>query len=90
MTLLVHGAVGAATGTFPDGRTAALDAGAAGNVPLDLILHREFEKMWTEVAAEATFFGAALVAGHGRNHGWWQAVIAAGSAATVARKPATI
>lgn len=74
MTVLVHMAVGAATGTLLAGRGAAFLAGVVGHVPLDLIPHYEFEKMWVEAAVAAAFFGGLIAAGFGGSGVFWGAL----------------
>ncbi|MBD3368342.1 MAG: hypothetical protein GF405_09280 [Candidatus Eisenbacteria bacterium] len=73
MTVLTHMAVGAAAGSFVEGRLSAAALGAAIHVPLDLIPHYEFQKLWLEVVIVAAAFGAMLVAGLWRAPVFWGA-----------------
>lgn len=74
MTVITHLAVGAAAGSFTDNAAGAALLGLVSHVPLDILPHYEFEKMWVEVAAVAAVFVAMLAAGMGRTGIFWGAV----------------
>lgn len=74
MTVITHMAVGAAVGTVTDRGLVAAVLGLASHVPLDVLPHYEFEKMWVEVAVVAAFFAAMLAAGMGGTGVFWGAV----------------
>lgn len=59
MTVITHMAVGAAVGSVVDSRTAAFALGLLSHVPLDILPHYEFEKLWVE-AVVATGVVAVL------------------------------
>jgi hypothetical protein len=63
--VLTHMAVGAALGSFVGGRGASFGIGLASHVPLDVIPHYEFEKMWIEVAAVVVVLGLLVCLGYG-------------------------
>lgn len=65
MMVLTHMAVGAALGSFAGARGTSFAVGLASHVPLDLIPHYEFEKMWIEVAAVAVVLGLLMFLGYG-------------------------
>ncbi len=74
MTVITHLAVGAAAGSFTDNAAGAALLGMLSHVPLDVLPHYEFDKMWLEVAAVSAVFAAMLVAGMGRTGIFWGAV----------------
>lgn len=74
MTVITHLAVGAAAGSLTDNAAGAALLGLLSHVPLDVLPHYEFDKMWVEVAAVAAVFTAMLVAGMGHTGIFWGAV----------------
>ena len=74
MTVLTHMAVGAAAGSFLDGRLPAALLGVAVHVPLDLIPHYEFQKLWLEIAVVAGALAAMIWAGLWTAPVFWGAV----------------
>lgn len=74
MTVITHLAVGAAAGSFTDNAAGAALLGLVSHVPLDILPHYEFEKMWVEVAVVVAVFAAMLAAGMGRTGIFWGAV----------------
>ena len=74
MTVITHLAVGAAAGSFTDSQAGAALLGLVSHVPLDVLPHYEFEKMWVEVAVVSAAFVAMLAAGMGRTGIFWGAV----------------
>ena len=77
MTVLAHMVVGGAVGSLVDGRGAALAAGVVSHVPLDVVPHYEFDKMWLEAAIAALLLGGLVVTGHAGSGLFWGAVGAA-------------
>ncbi len=77
MTVLVHMAVGAAAGSFVGGRGAAFAVGLLSHIPLDVIPHYEFDKMWIEASIVAAVFAAMLALGLGGTTVFWGALGAA-------------
>jgi hypothetical protein len=67
-------AVGAAVGTLTDNAAGAALLGLASHVPLDLMPHYEFEKMWVEVAVVVGVLGTMLAAGMWRSGIFWGAL----------------
>jgi hypothetical protein len=74
VTALTHMAVGGAVGSLAGGRGAAFGLGMLSHIPLDVMPHYEFEKMWLEVAAVAAFFGTMIVTGHAGSGIFWGAL----------------
>ncbi len=74
MTVLTHMAVGGAVGSLVEGRGLSFGLGLASHIPLDVIPHYEFEKMWLEVALVAAFFGALLATGRAGTGLFWGAL----------------
>ena len=74
MTVLTHMVVGGAAGSFLDGRGAAFGLGVILHVPLDVIPHYEFKKLWLEAALVASFFAAMLLTGHAGTGVFWGAL----------------
>jgi hypothetical protein len=74
LTVVTHLAVGAAVGTLTDNPAGAAVLGLVSHVPLDLMPHYEFEKMWVEVAVVLGFFGVMLATGMGRSGIFWGAL----------------
>ncbi|MEA3409161.1 MAG: hypothetical protein U9Q95_02325 [Candidatus Eisenbacteria bacterium] len=74
MTAITHLAVGAAVGSFTDNQAGAALLGLVSHVPLDVLPHYEFEKMWVEVAVVFAALAAMLMAGMGRTCIFWGAV----------------
>jgi hypothetical protein len=74
LTVITHLAVGAAAGSFTDSQAGAALLGLVSHVPLDVLPHYEFEKMWVEVAVVSAVFAAMLAAGMGRTGIFWGAV----------------
>ena len=74
MTVITHLAVGAAAGSLTDNASGAALLGLLSHVPLDVLPHYEFDKMWVEVAALAAVFAVMLAAGMGRTGIFWGAV----------------
>ncbi len=74
MIALTHMVVGGAVGSFVDGRGIAFGLGVVSHVPLDVIPHYEFDKMWLEVAIVASFLGAMLATGHAGTGLFWGAL----------------
>ncbi len=74
MTVITHLAVGAAAGSFTDSQAGAALLGLVSHVPLDVLPHYEFEKMWVEVGVVSAVFVAMLAAGMGRTGIFWGAV----------------
>jgi hypothetical protein len=77
LTVITHMAVGAAAGSFVENEGAAALLGLLSHVPLDLVPHYEFEKLWVEVVAVIVFFGGMLLAGLGGTTVFWGALGAA-------------
>ena len=77
MTVLVHMAVGAAAGSFVGGRGTAFAAGLLSHIPLDVIPHYEFDKMWIEASIVTAVFVAMLALGLGGTTVFWGALGAA-------------
>lgn len=77
MTVLAHMVVGGAVGSLVEGRGVALAAGLASHVPLDVIPHYEFDKMWLEAALVALLLGALALTGYAGTGIFWGAVGAA-------------
>lgn len=73
MTVITHLAVGAAVGTLTDGRGIAFLLGLASHIPLDILPHYEFEKLWVEIAAVAVVLGTMLALGMGGTGIFWGA-----------------
>jgi len=65
LTVVTHMAVGAAVGTLTDNAAGAVLLGLASHVPLDVMPHYEFQRMWVEVAVVLGVFGAMIAAGLG-------------------------
>ena len=63
MTVITHLAVGAALGTLTGNRGLAFVFGLASHIPLDVLPHYEFEKMWVEVAVVVAALAAMVAAG---------------------------
>jgi hypothetical protein len=76
LTVITHLAVGAAVGSFTDNAGGAALLGLLSHVPLDVLPHYEFEKMWVEVAAVLAVFAAMLAAGMARTGIFWGALAA--------------
>ena len=74
MTVVTHMAVGAAVGTVTDNAAGAALLGLVSHVPLDVLPHYEFEKMWLEVVVVLGVFGAMLAAGLGTSGIFWGAL----------------
>ncbi len=74
MTVITHLAVGAAAGSFTGNPAGAALLGLVSHVPLDVLPHYEFEKMWVEVATVSAVFVVMLAAGMGRTGIFWGAV----------------
>nr|CAI78456.1 hypothetical protein [uncultured Latescibacterota bacterium] len=74
MTVITHLAVGAAVGSFTDNAAGAAALGLVSHVPLDILPHYEFERMWVEVAAVAAVFVAMFAAGMAGTGVFWGAV----------------
>jgi len=74
LTVVTHMAVGAAVGTITDNAAGAALLGLLSHVPLDVMPHYEFEKMWVEVAVVMGVFGAMLAAGLGTSGIFWGAL----------------
>ncbi len=74
MTVITHLAVGAAAGSFTDNQAGAALLGLVSHVPLDVLPHYEFEKMWVEVGVVSAVFVAMLAAGMGGTGIFWGAV----------------
>ncbi len=74
MTVLTHMAVGGAVGSLVESRGLAFGLGLLSHVPLDVIPHYEFEKMWLEVAIVAGFFGTLIATGHAGTGLFWGAL----------------
>lgn len=68
---MTHMAVGAAVGSLTDSATGAALLGLASHVPLDVMPHYEFQKMWVEAAVVLGVFGAMLFAGMERSGIFW-------------------
>jgi hypothetical protein len=77
LTVITHMAVGAAVGSFTDSAPVAALLGLLSHVPLDVLPHYEFERMWVEVAFVSAAFAAMLVSGMGRTGIFWGAFAAA-------------
>lgn len=77
MTVLAHMVVGGAVGSLVGGRGIALAAGLASHVPLDIVPHYEFDKMWLEAAFAAALLGGIVVTGHAGTGLFWGAIGAA-------------
>jgi hypothetical protein len=77
LTVITHMAVGAAVGSFIDNPPGAAAMGLLSHVPLDVIPHYEFDKMWVEAAIVSAFFVAMLAMGMGRTGVFWGALGAA-------------
>jgi hypothetical protein len=67
-------AVGAAAGSFVDGRLPAGLLGVVSHIPLDLIPHYEFKMLWVEVGVVGAALAAMTVAGLWRAPVFWGAV----------------
>lgn len=76
MTVITHLAVGAAVGSFTDNAGGAALLGLLSHVPLDVLPHYEFDRMWVEVAVVSAVFVAMLAAGMGRTGIFWGALAA--------------
>jgi len=74
VTVLTHMAVGAAAGSFVGGRVPAALLGVLSHIPLDLIPHYEFQKLWVEVAVVAAALGTMVATGLWRAPVFWGAV----------------
>jgi hypothetical protein len=74
LTVLAHMAVGAAVGSFAVGKGTSFALGLAAHVPLDVIPHYEFEKIWFEASVLAVVFGSMLALGFGGTAVFWGAV----------------
>ncbi len=74
MTAITHLAVGAAAGSFTDNAAGAAALGLLSHVPLDILPHYEFDRMWVEVAVVVAVFAAMLAAGMARTGVFWGAV----------------
>jgi hypothetical protein len=70
-------AVGAAVGSFTDSAPAAALLGLLSHVPLDVLPHYEFDKMWVEATFVSAVFVAMLASGMGRTGIFWGALAAA-------------
>lgn len=77
MTVITHMAVGAAVGSFTDSAPGAALLGLLSHVPLDVLPHYEFDKMWVEAALVSAVFVAMLASGMGRTGIFWGALAAA-------------
>jgi hypothetical protein len=77
LTVLAHMLVGGAVGSLVDGRGIALAAGLASHVPLDIIPHYEFDKMWLEAAIAVALLGGLVATGHAGTGVFWGAIGAA-------------
>jgi len=74
VTVLTHMAVGGAVGSLVEARGAAFGLGMLLHIPLDVIPHYEFEKMWLEVAVVAAFFGVMIATGNAGTGIFWGAL----------------
>jgi hypothetical protein len=74
LTVITHLAVGAAVGTLTGGRGPAFILGLASHIPLDVLPHYEFEKLWVEVVVVAAALGAMLFLGMAGSGIFWGAV----------------
>lgn len=74
MTVLTHMAVGAAAGSFLEGRAPAALVGLASHIPLDLIPHYEFQKLWVEAVIVGAVLGAMVLTGLWTAPVFWGAV----------------
>ncbi len=74
MTVLAHMAVGGAVGSFAEGRGFPFALGLLSHVPLDVIPHYEFEKMWLEAAVVVAALGGMILAGYGGTGIFWGAL----------------
>jgi hypothetical protein len=77
LTVITHMAVGAAVGSFTDNAPGAALLGLLSHVPLDVLPHYEFERMWVEAAFVSAVFVAMLATGMGRTGIFWGALGAA-------------
>ena len=60
MTVITHMAVGAAVGSLTDSPPLAAALVLLSHVPLDVIPHYEFERVWVEVAVVTAVFVGML------------------------------
>jgi hypothetical protein len=71
VTVITHMAVGAAVGSLVDGRGSAFLLGLATHVPLDIVPHYEFERMWVEAGIVAGVVFVMLALGMGNTAIFW-------------------
>jgi hypothetical protein len=74
LTVITHMAVGAAVGSFMESEGAAAVLGLVSHVPLDVMPHYEFQKLWVELTAVVLVFGGLLLAGMGATAIFWGAL----------------